>query len=46
MDSDKTEVIAAGEHRAEKLHERINLVLTSVSELKGTVHEMQRHQDL
>ena len=45
MDADKTEVINAGEHRAEKLHERINLVLTSVSELKGTVHEMQRHQN-
>ena len=43
MEEDKNDVIRAGEHRAEKIHERINAVLTSVSELKGTIHEMQRH---
>ena len=42
MDEDKTQIIAAGEHRAEKLHDRINDVLSAVSELRGTVNEMKR----
>lgn len=42
MESDKTEILAAGEHRAEKIHDRINEVLVAVSELKGTVSELRR----
>ena len=42
MDDDKTEILNAGEHRAEKLHDRINSVLSAVSELKGTVDQMRR----
>ena len=43
LDVDKTEVIAAGEHRAEKIHDRINLVLASVSELRGQVNEISKN---
>lgn len=43
MDDDKTEILNAGEHRAEKIHGRINDVLASVSELKGAVDQMRRN---
>ena len=42
MDDDKNQILAAGEHRAEKLHDRINDVLEAVSELRGTVTELKR----
>ena len=42
MEEDKTQIITAGEHRAEKLHERINDVLEAVSELRGKVSEIKR----
>ena len=35
MEADKMEILVAGEHRAEKLHDRINAVLGVVSELRG-----------
>ena len=35
MEADKTELLLAGEHRAEKLHNRINAVLEAVAELRG-----------
>lgn len=35
LEADKNEILIAGEHRAEKLHERINIILAAVSELKG-----------
>ena len=43
LEEDKNEILLAGEHRAEKLHERINVILSAVSELKGTVNEISRH---
>lgn len=43
LDEDKTEILVAGEHRAEKLHDRINNVLSAVSELKGRVEQIN-HQ--
>ena len=42
MEEDKNQILAAGEHRAEKIHDRINDVLSAVSELRGTVNEMKR----
>ncbi len=33
LDADR--VLAAGEHRAEKIHERMNLILANVHEVKG-----------
>ena len=43
LESDKNQILAAGEHRAEKIHERINDVLEAVSELRGQVSEMSKH---
>ena len=42
LESDKQQILEAGEHRAEKLHERINIILAALSELKGTVGAIQR----
>lgn len=42
MEDDKNIILAAGEHRGEKIHERINVVLGAVSELRGTVTEMSK----
>ncbi|HUS37352.1 MAG TPA: hypothetical protein VM680_18540 [Verrucomicrobiae bacterium] len=39
---DKTEILKAGEERAVKLHERINVVLSTVSELRGEMHSSNR----
>lgn len=36
--ADKTEILKAGEDRVTKVHERINMVLTNVSELRGEMH--------
>jgi hypothetical protein len=43
MESDKNQILIAGEHRAEKLHERINEVLIAVSKTQGKVEEMSKH---
>ena len=43
MEADKNQILAAGEHRGEKIHERINDVLGAVSELRGQVTEMSKH---
>lgn len=40
LDADKNQILVAGEHRAEKLHDRINDVLKAVSELRGQVDQM------
>lgn len=37
MESDKTEIIEAGEERVVKLHNRINDILAAFSELKGEI---------
>jgi hypothetical protein len=37
MESDKTEIIEAGEERVVKLHNRMNEVLSGLSELKGEI---------
>lgn len=42
MDTDKTEIIDAGEDRAIKIHDRINAVLSAVSEVKGQVFEISK----
>lgn len=39
MEADKNQILMAGEHRSEKIHERINEVLAKVSELKGRIDE-------
>lgn len=38
MREDKTEILKAGEDRATKLHERINVVLGAVSRVEGELH--------
>jgi hypothetical protein len=38
LQEDKTEILRAGEARVVKLHDRINEVLSAVSELRGEVH--------
>lgn len=38
MKRDKTEILKAGEERITKVHERINVAITSVSELRGEMH--------
>jgi hypothetical protein len=40
LDTDKTEILKAGEDRAVKLHDRINVILSAVSELRGVVSQM------
>jgi hypothetical protein len=40
MDADKTEIIAAGEMRAHAIHERINTVLSAVSEVRGEIKHL------
>jgi hypothetical protein len=42
MESDKAEIIKAGEDRADKIHERINIVLAAVSELKGEIKHLAK----
>ena len=42
LEDDKMEILNAGEDRGRRIHERIDVVLTAVSELKGTVAEMRR----
>lgn len=46
MKDDKTEILRAGEDRAVKLHDRINLVLEKVSELRGANEEQHRRMGL
>ena len=43
MEHDKNQILSAGEHRGEKIHERINDVLGAVSELRGQVTEISKH---
>lgn len=38
LKQDKTDILQAGEERAEKLHNRINDVLRAVSEVRGEMH--------
>jgi predicted nuclease with TOPRIM domain len=38
MQEDKNEIVKSGETRVVKLHDRINEVLSAVSELRGEVH--------
>lgn len=38
LKDDKTEILKAGEDRAEKLHNRINDVLQAVSQMRGELH--------
>ena len=45
MDSDKTEILAAGEKRSVAIHERINAVLIAVSRLEGTCRSRKNCQD-
>jgi hypothetical protein len=42
MDADKHELLAAGEERAHAIHERINVLISSVGELKGVVSEVAK----
>jgi hypothetical protein len=43
LDEDKNQILMAGEHRAEKIHDRINDVLEAVSELRGQVNEISKN---
>jgi hypothetical protein len=40
METDKVEIITAGEERARQIHDRINTVLSAVSELKGEIKHL------
>jgi hypothetical protein len=42
LDDDKQQILAAGEDRGEKLHDRINDVLSAVSELRGQMSEISK----
>ena len=42
LEEDKMEILAAGKDSSRRIHERIDVVLVAVSELKGTVSEMRR----
>jgi hypothetical protein len=45
LDEDKGEILAAGEERGGKIHERINLVLAAVSKLEGRIEQLNlRHR--
>ncbi len=38
LETDKMEILKSGEDRAAKLHERINVILAAVSEVRGRLH--------
>lgn len=42
MDADKSEIIDAGEDRAVKIHDRINVAIEKIGELKGQVTEIAK----
>lgn len=42
LEEDKDIILRAGEERVVKLHDRLNDVLSAVSELRGTVYQMNR----
>ena len=42
MESDKSEIIDAGEDRAVKIHDRINVAIEKIGELKGQVTEIAK----
>lgn len=42
LESDKDDIIASGEIRAEKIHSRINTLMEKVGQLQGTVAELSR----
>ncbi len=44
MDTDKTEIIKAGEERARGINERVDTVLRAVSRVEGAIEEMRTHR--
>lgn len=42
LEADKIEIMSAGEERAAKIHERINTVLSAVSEVRGEIKHIKR----
>lgn len=42
MESDKTEIIAAGEDRSIKIHDRINVAIEKIGELRGEVNRIAK----
>lgn len=42
MDADKTEIISSGETRAASIHDRINVVLAAVSEVRGEIKHLTK----
>jgi hypothetical protein len=46
LDDDKSEILAAGEERGGKIHDRINVVLAAVSKLEGRIEQFNlgRHR--
>lgn len=43
LEDDKDEIIKAGEDRAVKLHERINVAIEKIGELRGEVTQIAKH---
>ena len=40
MRRDRDQILLAGENRVSKIHERINIILEAVSELRGRIYEL------
>ena len=44
MESDKAEIIRAGEDRAKAIHDRINVVIEKVGEMRGEIKHLSQKQ--
>jgi len=42
LDEDKDQILAAGEERGTKIHDRVNLVLAAVSKLEGRIEQFNQ----